>query len=64
VHIRQTILPTLKFESELFMLNPEQMQDRRVQVMHIHGIFGDVILLDDMGLSGGGGTRETDNRND
>ena len=33
-------MPALETEGEPFVIDPHQIEQRRVEVMHVHGIFG------------------------
>jgi len=44
MHIREPELPALILEREPLVIQPEQVQHRRVEVMHMHWISGDIGL--------------------
>ena len=43
VDIGQSILPPLVLEQESFMIDPQQVQDRRVEIVNVDRILGDVV---------------------
>ena len=42
VHVRQPETPALKTEIELLMVDPEKMQNRRLKIVHVDRVFGDI----------------------
>ncbi len=42
MHIREAEIAALILECEPLVIEPEQVQHRRIQVMHMHGIGGDI----------------------
>ena len=45
MNICKPVLAPLVFEGQLFVLDPQQMQNRRIEVMHVDGILGDVVAV-------------------
>src|SRR4051812_42621832 len=45
LNVRQPEGPALELVSETGMVDPERMQDRRVQVMHVSGVFDDIVRV-------------------
>ena len=45
VHIRQPECAALKLIRELRVVDPQAVQDRRMQVMHVHRILDDVVAV-------------------
>ena len=43
MHIGQTILASLKFVGQLFMVHSQQMQDCRIKVVDMNGVINDVV---------------------
>ena len=43
VDIGQTVLTAFEFERQLFVINAQAMQDRRVQVVNVDRVAGDVV---------------------
>src|SRR5688572_21307991 len=41
--VSQTIMPALKLIRQLRMVNAEQMQNRRMQIMDVHRVFRNVV---------------------
>lgn len=42
VHIGQSIITTLETIGQLFVVEPKQVQNGRVQVMHVHRVLRDI----------------------
>ena len=45
MYIREPVISSLKPVSELLVINPEQMHDGGVKIMHMHGVLRDVIAV-------------------
>ena len=45
MHVGQTEVTPLELECQLVVVDPQAMQDRGVQVMHMDGVFGDVVAV-------------------
>src|SRR5262249_55273911 len=43
MHVRQPILPALELERQLQMVDAEQMQDRRLQVVYVDAVLRHVV---------------------
>ena len=43
MYIGQAISTALMLEGEAFVVNAQQMQERGLKIMHMHGIFYDVV---------------------
>src|SRR5438045_3815314 len=43
MNIGQPIVPAFVAVSQALVVDPEVLQQRRVEVMHAHGVFGDVV---------------------
>ena len=42
VHIRETEVSSLETISQFRVIETEQMQDRRMKIVHVNAVFGDV----------------------
>ena len=43
--IRQAVVPSLEFVSQSFVVYAENVEQGRVQVVHMHRVFGDIITI-------------------
>ena len=43
MYISQPIMPALTLVSQLLVIDPQQVQDRRVQIVHVYAVFRDVV---------------------
>lgn len=41
--VGEAVVAALKFESEFFVINAQEVEDTGVEVMNAYGIFGDVV---------------------
>ena len=41
--VGEAVVAALKFESEFFVINAQEVEDTGVEVVDAHGIFGDVV---------------------
>src|SRR5438128_62239 len=51
-YIREAIVPTLEFEGQSFVIDSQEMENRRLQIMGIDGI-GDDVVAEFIGLPEG-----------
>ena len=43
MHVRQTVVPSLMPVDQSFMIEPQQVEHRGVQVVHADGVLDDVV---------------------
>ena len=45
MHIGQSVVAALELEGQTMMVDPQAMQNRRIQIMHMDGIASDVVTV-------------------